>query len=321
MAHELTQRADKTYEFAYAGKPAYGLGQKMLETATIDQWKKDAGMDWEVFESALTFQSMNGTHQFPSRRALFRSDTNEALSIVSDDYHVVHPPQILDFFKDVTALNGFKMSAAGTLFGGKRFWATAEVGKNFEAVSGDKIDGYLLLVTSVDGSLSTQARFVAERVVCNNTLTVALGENAKIATRQTHATEWNPEAFKVDLGILDAGWEKFNATIKKMTEKKVTDSFARNYFQKKFFDSEKLAADQGIGAIKKVNTLMELFKNGAGADFSYGTVYGMVNATTELYTHGTSTKRDSGTQFWNSSFGEADKMKSKIFAELSGMCV
>lgn len=321
MSHEITQRADKSYEFAYAGKPGWhGLGQKKEFGASLESWKIDAGMDFEVFESVISYQSMGGTHQFPDRKALFRSDTKDALSIVGADYHVVQPGQILDFFEDVTKLNGFQMSAAGTLFGGKRFWATAEVGKNFKAVDGDEINGYLLLVTSVDGTLSTQARFVAERVVCNNTLTIALGEKSKRAVSQKHSSEWNPEAFKIDLGILDAGWGKFNADIKKLTERKVSDAFARNYFSQKFFDKEKLAADQGIGAIKKVNTLMELYKGGAGAEFSYGTAYGMLNATTELFTHGTSKKRDAATQFVDSSMGDADNMKSKIFGELVGMC-
>lgn len=322
MAHQITQRADKSYEFAFFGKPVWhGLGQEMELGAPIEKWKKDAGMDFEVFSSAISYESMTGTHQFPERVALFRSDTTAPLSIVSSDYHIVQPSQVLDFFKDVTTLNGFQMSAAGTLFGGKRFWATAEVGKDFKAVDGDEIKGYLLLVTSVDGSLSTQARFVAERVVCNNTLTIALGEKSKHAVRQKHTSEWNPEEFKIDLGIMDSGWEKFNASIKKMTEKKVSDAFVRNYFSEKFFDKNKLAADQGVGAIKRVNTLMNLYKGGAGAEYSYGTAYGMLNAATELYTHGISAKRDVGNQFMDSSLGSADAMKTEVFNELEATFV
>jgi phage/plasmid-like protein (TIGR03299 family) len=207
------------------------------------------------------------------------------------------------------------------MFGGKRFWATADVGKEFHAVDGDKIDGQLLLVTSVDGTLSTQAKFISTRVVCNNTLTIALGENSKRSVRKTHSSIWEPTDFKIDLGIIDAGWEKFTSGIKSLVEKKVTDEFARQYFAETFYDKEKLAQDQGIGAIKKVNTLMELYRSGTGHEYSYGTAYGMLNAVTELFTHGISKNRDTSHQFWNSSFGKDDSIKNKIYSELMGLCM
>lgn len=317
MAHELTQRADKSYEFAYAGQPAWhGLGQEMKQGATIDQWKIDAGMDWEVFESALTYQSMKGLHTFPDRRVLFRSDNQEPLSIISSDYHIVQPGEVLEFFRDVTTLNGFEMSAAGTLFGGKRFWATANVGKSLKAVDDDVIDGQLLLVTSVDGTLATQAKFVSTRVVCNNTLTIALGESGKRAARKTHASSWDAKEFKVDLGLIDAGWETFNDNIKKLVDFKVSDGFAQNFFQNKFYNKDVLIQDQGIGAIKKVNTLMDLYRAGTGAEYSTGTAYGILNAATELFTHGITKSRDSSHQFWNSSFGKDEFTKTDIYESL-----
>jgi phage/plasmid-like protein (TIGR03299 family) len=319
MAHEITQRADKSYEFAYTGEPAWhNLGSELPAGASIDTWKKEAGLDWEVFESAATFQSIKGTHVFPDKRVLFRSDNHEPLSIVSSDYHVVQPGEVLEFFRDITEIHGYKLSAAGSLFGGKRFWATAEVGKSLNAVDDDKIDGQLLLVTSVDGTLATQAKFVSTRVVCNNTLTIAMGESGKRSVRKTHASSWDAKEFKLDLGLIDAGWDKFSENIKKLTEYKVTDGFARSYFQNKFYDHEKMADEQGIGAIKRVNTLMELYQSGTGAEYSRGTAYGILNAATELYTHGL-TNRDKSHQFWNSYFGKDEAVKNEIYSELLGM--
>ena len=325
MAHMLTQRTDKRYEFAYAeGKPAWHqLGAELKDGASIDDWKIASGLDWEVFESAVTYQAMDGvqtkTYTVPDKRVLFRSDNKFPLSIVSDDYHVVQPGQVLEFFRDITELNGFKLSAAGSLFDGKRFWATADVGKTFNAVSDDAINGQLLLVTSVDGSLSTQAKFTSTRVVCNNTLTVALGDSGKRAVRKTHASEWDAKEFKLDLGLIDAGWEKFNDKIKRLTETRVSDALALNFFQKEFFDDTKDADKQGIGAIRKVNTLMDLYRNGTGAEYSKGTAYGILNAATELFTHGITQARNPSHQFWNSYFGADDKMKTTVFDDLMEM--
>ena len=325
MAHEITMnRLTNKYEFAYNGAAAWhGLGSELPNGASIDTWKTASGLDWEVFESIVTYQSLNGIqtelHTFPDKRVLFRSDTKEPLSIVSADYHVVQPGEVLEFFRDITELHGFKLSAAGSLFGGKRFWATAEVGKTFSAVDDDKINGQLLLVTSVDGTLATQAKFVSTRVVCNNTLTVAMGESGKRAVRKTHASSWDAKEFKLDLGLIDTGWETFSENIKKMTEYKVSDGFARSFFENKFYDHEKEIEKQGIGAIKRVNTLMELYRDGSGAENSRGTAYGLLNAATELFTHGITTKRDPSHQFWNSYFGKDETMKNEIYSDLLGM--
>lgn len=314
--HELTQRANSMYEFAYSGQPAWhNLGQQLQAGASIEDWVKQSGLDWEVFESIVSYQTISGPVLFPDKRVLFRSDSQAPLSIVSSDYHVVQPGEVLEFFRDVTEKNGFTLSAAGSMFGGKRFWATAEVGKDFCAVDGDKINGHLMLVTSVDGTLATQAKFVSTRVVCNNTLTIALGENSKRSVRKTHASSWNPDEFKIDLGILDAGWNKFMTNIEKLVNTPVSDSMARLFLQNKFYDKEVAAESQGIGNIKKVNTLFDLFKNGTGSEFSKGTAYGLLNAATELYTHGLP-NRDTSHQFWNSAFGKDDSMKTEIFNDL-----
>ena len=319
MAHELHfDRASKKYSFAYFQKPGWHLlGQELSENATIETWKTEAGLDWEVFESSAMFQSAQGNHIIPDKRVLFRSDTNEPLSIVSDGYHVVQPGQVLEFFRDVVQIHGFKLSAAGALFGGKRFWATAEVGKDFKAVDNDQIGGQLLLTTSVDGTIATQAKFVSTRVVCNNTLTIALGENSRNSVRQTHSSAWDASKFKIDLGLMDAGWSKFEKNIKRLTEIQTSDAFARRFFENQFFDEDLEADAQGIGAIRKVNTLMDLYKNGTGSEYSKGTAYGILNATTELFTFGISSgKRDPSYQFWNSQFGDDDKTKTKVYNEL-----
>ena len=321
MAHELTlNRLSSKYEFAYAGSPAWhGLGAELSEGASIDTWKQESGLNWEVMESAVRYSAFDGktTHEltFPDKRVLFRSDTKDSLAIVSADYHVVQPGEVLEFFRDITEKQGYSLSAAGSLFGGKRFWATANVGKSMNAVDDDTINGQLLLVTSVDGTLATQAKFVSTRVVCNNTLTIAMGETGK-SVRKTHASAWDASAFKLDLGLIDSGWEKFSASIKKLTDIKVSDSFALQFFQSEFFDKEKSAEDQGIGNIKRVNTLMDLYRSGAGAEYSKGTAYGILNAATELFTHGITKSRDTSHQFWNSHFTKDDALKTKVYQNL-----
>lgn len=315
MAHEITIRADNTAEMAFIGSRTniwHGLGQELEEGASIEQWKKSAGLDWQVAESKVSYDSGVGSHTFPDRRVLYRSDTQAPLSIVSDSYKIVQPGEVLEFFRDLVQLHNMKLSTAGSLFGGKRFWALAELGKEFSVVDGDKIEGHLLLVTSVDGSLSTQARFVSTRVVCNNTLTIAMSENSKQFVKKSHHTVWDPKEVKIDLGLIDSSWDTYMTNLRRMASVPVSDSFARSYFEKKFYNPEVNADSQGWGAIKKVNELMNLYHSGTGSEFSKGTMWGMMNATTELFTHG-SGKRDKSHQFWNSQFGGADDIKTEAY--------
>lgn len=323
MAHNLTVRADGTAEFAFTGSRDniwHGLGAELDQNSTIEQWKTAAGMDWEIFESKISYQSITGSHIFDGKRALFRSDNKEGLSIVSDDYKVVQPGEILEFFRDLVALHDMKLSTAGTLFGGKRFWALADMGKDFTAVDGDRIDGRLLLVTSADGSLATQARFVSERVVCNNTMTIALAENSKHLVKKSHRSVWDPTAVKIDLGLIDSSWNNYMTNIREMAKVKIEDEQVRKYFQSKFYNPEVSVDDQGWGAIKKVNRLIELYNTGAGAEYSKGTLYGVLNAVTDLYTHG-SGKRDSSHQLWDSQFGAGDNIKTEVYNDMMSLMV
>lgn len=317
MAHEITIRENGKAEFAYSGQAAWhGLGNELSEGASIDTWKKEAGLDWEVFQSLVTYQSMSGTHTFDDKRVLFRSDTQAPLSVVSSDYKVVQPAEILEFFRDLTELHGFKLSAAGSLFGGKRFWATASVGKTFNAVPEDEIKGYLLLVTSTDGSMSTIAKFSSTRTVCQNTLTVALNEQSNNVVKKTHASSWDPKSVKIDLGLVDEAWDKFSTNMKKLTEVQITDEYAQNYLNSKFYNPALGADEQSTQTYNKLMKLMNLYKNGTGSEYAPSTAYQLVQGVTEAYTHGLRPKQDPSRKFWEGSFGTADKIKSDVYSDM-----
>ena len=324
MAHEITIREDGSAEFAFLGERSeiwHSLGNKLTEGASIEDWIVEAGLAWEVFQSAVQYTSMEGQHIFDDKRVLFRSDTKEPMSIVGKDYKIVQPGEVMEFFRDLTQLHGMKLSAAGSLFGGKRFWATAEIGKSFEAVSKDHVNGFLLLVTSIDGTLATTAKLTSTRTVCNNTLTVALNDNSKRVVKKSHRVEWDATQVKMDMGLIDESWETFAASIKKLAEVEVSDKFVTEYFQKKFYMNGVLAEDQPTGRIKEVATLLDRYKSGAGANYSMGTAWGVVNAATDLFTHGNGRKRDLSHAFWQSHFGRAEKIKNEVLADMLALTV
>lgn len=325
MSHEITRRADGKDEMAFTGAREaiwHGLGQNLDDNASLEDWRTAAGMDWEVLQSPLTYTSVDvancetNTHLFPDRQVLFRSDNKEPLGIVSEDFKIVQPEQVIEFFRDLVDNHGYKLSTAGTLFGGKRFWALADVQKTGEVTAGDRIDGHLLLTTAVDGTMSTQARFTSTRVVCNNTLTVALaGASTRPVIRVTHKRDFDADAVKIDMKLIDEGWTKFMGQMRHLANKPMSARQTREFFEEQLFDPDRLAHEQTWGVTREVTRLTDLALGGSGSAMSRGTAYGALCAITEHYTHGTG-KRDPSRQFWDSYVGNGESKKQSMFGSL-----
>lgn len=317
MAHALSIRQDGFVEFAYVGEKAWhGLGQEIQADATIEDWKKAAGMDWMVKPSAM--QAMCGDEMVTveGKKLLYRSDNHKQLSVVGDDYKVVQPGEVLNFFDDLCKLNGMKMSTAGVLFEGRRFWALADTGEAFDPVKGDEVQNKVLLVTSVDGTMSTQARFVSTRVVCANTMTIALAENAKQLIKVTHKSDFDPTKVKIDMGLLSESWVRYQEQLKRLTKMKFGEKDARTFYEKVFFDAQKERDQQSLKMRRIVDDLTHKAFHGIGSEFNEGTAWGVLNGATELFTHWKESKRNGSSQFWSSNFGEHDKFKDIVFNSL-----
>ena len=159
MSHELTVRADGAVEFAYLasdGTPWHGLGQALENGTSLDGWRTAAGMDWAIRRSAVRYNVTRGGEndaagfiELPEQHVLFRSDNKAPLGVVSNKYKVVQPGEVIEFFRDIARAGGLELSAAGTIYGGKRFWATAKIGESSPTSVRDTIGGYLLIMPAI----------------------------------------------------------------------------------------------------------------------------------------------------------------------------
>lgn len=314
MAHEIyTNEMTGLAEIAYVGdKPWHGLGQELQNGASIEQWVEAAQMDWEVVGSPVEFKTADGIKKFTGQQVLHRSDTFKPLSVVSDDFKVVQPKEVLEFFRDLVEIYDMKLSVAGVLFNGKRFWATAETGRVGEVLPGDEVRGQLVLMTGVDGTLATSAKFVSTRVVCNNTMQIAMTENGARQARRTHRQTFDASEVKLDLGLLDNAWSDYMESMRKLTAVKMNDDAAFKFFKQlagKEAEQDQ-DADVSRATARAVDDLMYRLRHGLGADSGRGTAWNVLNAVTEKYTHGTA-RRDSNRQFVNSLYGADSNMKNK----------
>lgn len=207
---------------AYVGdRPWHGLGNRLEPDQSIEVWKRNAGMDWTIEESEVRFitggNGIGTISAFPEQKVLYRSDNKTPLSVVSRRFKVVQPAEILEFYRDLTAVGGFELETAGILREGRKFWALAKTGQSTMLKGRDRVEGYLLLATACDGTLATTAQFTSVRVVCNNTLAIALG-NGQGAIKVQHRSQFDPEAVKRQLGITVSSWDGFVARMKALVE-------------------------------------------------------------------------------------------------------
>lgn len=336
MSHNISFNNGKA-EFAFVDSRNaiwHGLGQELTRGAPIEVWTKEAGMDWEAKESPVMYQIKSNTagletgepfilgqYPYPKKKALYRSDNLKPLSIVGEDFNVVQPAEVLEFFSDLTRDHGMVLSTAGCLFDGQRFWALAETGREGEVINGDLIKAHLLFMTAVDGSMSSTAKFVSTRVVCNNTLTVALAENAKNVVRKTHKTVWDSTEAKINLGLIDSSWNSFMDNLRALSERKMDDKEVELFFRKTLFDPKKEDTDQGWGVNRRIHALVDLYHQGQGAEFSYGTAYGALNAITDLYTHGIASGRQKKADWaFQNAYYDSDKIKQQAMNDLLALC-
>ena len=88
MAHEIhTNALTGKHEIAFVGeKPWHNLGQELQQGATIEEWIQAAQMDWDVVGSPVKYQTALSTQTYVGQQVLFRSDTFQPLSVVSDEF-------------------------------------------------------------------------------------------------------------------------------------------------------------------------------------------------------------------------------------------
>lgn len=287
MAHLLEQ-------MAYVGDtPWHQLGNKLPAKQPIEVWAKNAGMDWTICQTPVRYMteqagSLGSIMTFEDQKVLYRSDTKVPLSVVSGRYQIVQPKAVLEFYRDLTEVAGFELETAGVLKGGKKFWALARTGKTATLKGNDEVKGYILLATSCDGTLATTATPTTVRVVCNNTLSVALNGTTS-AIKVPHSTSFDAQLVKRQLGIAVSQWDSFMYSMKMLSERKVKSHESMNYFLKVLCQTDGHAnpADRLMNerALKKVQSLYEGAGRGAELSAAQGTAWGLLCAVTEFVDH------------------------------------
>lgn len=163
MAHDIDISTGKP-AIAYVGEtPWHELGEKLPEGQSIETWLKAAKLEWELKRLPVQYLVDGKLRTMDDRFVLVRSDTQGGLSVVSGEYQIVQPKEILEFYRGLVDFFGYTLETAGALDGGRKVWALARtpVHGSVDGIGGDTLAAYVLLATSCDKSLATTAAFTS----------------------------------------------------------------------------------------------------------------------------------------------------------------
>lgn len=296
---------------AYVGKtPWHGLGNHISENQPIETWLREAGMNWEIQSSPVHYLTDVSAEVFGESKVLYRSDNHQALSVVSNRYQVVQPREVLEFYRDLVDIGGFKLETAGVLKGGKKLWALAKTGDELMLKGNDLVQGYLLLATACDGTLATTAQFTSVRVVCNNTLQLATSESAG-AIKVPHSTAFDPIKVKQQLGIGISAWQRFSENMRKLADTKIHPFEARNFLIDLIGDPNQHFHNQPNS--KNLKRIFDLYAGegmGARLKSSDDTAWGLLNAVTQYVDH-ERRARTPDNRLDSAWFGQGNALKTK----------
>lgn len=267
---------------AYAGEvPWHGLGVKVIDDLTPAQMLEKAGLDWTV-EKIPTYVDYNGQKIPTEDSALVRSSDGKILSVVSGEWNPVQNHEAFDFFHDFVMEGNMKMHTAGSLREGKNVWALAKVNESFEILGGDKVDSYLLFSNPHEYGRSIDIRFTPIRVVCNNTLTLALGTSSDLMVRINHRNRFDPELVKRTLGVAHNKMSTYKEAAEFLSSKRYTEDTLNNYLRELF---PSLSKENKEVMSRPAETILSVVDTQPGADFAPGSWWNAFNAVTYTTDH------------------------------------
>lgn len=302
MSHNL-EIQDGQVAFALRGNPAWhGLANvlfdenqivktnEMLDAAKLSNW--DIQLEDIVVPDGYRYDNQN---YFVTRKNPFDGG-KDVLAIVGKRYQVVQNEQLFEFGDNILD-GGASWESAGSIKGGRIVFGSLVIPKTITLDpqgANDETVSYLLVHTSHDGSTSLQASVTPVRVVCQNTLNIAIkGQKQSFKIRHTQSVDGKIQIAREALGLSFEYMDRFEEEARELFETAVTDlefnKIITTIYQKPEKDNKK-----GLKVWEnKITKLNELYFNSPTVENIRGTAWGVYNTLTERLDYFRNGKGDS----------------------------
>jgi len=319
-AHERTlhQVALKRAPADVARRLNFGtVGSFYDGSVSFEQFGRDAGLtNWAIHESPVQYHDAHGAlRSVADKKVLSRDDSGARLGVVGDKYKTVQPGDVYGFFKEFADAGQMQITHAGLISGGEKFFALAQVDASF-TLGDDAHLGFISLRTSADGSSATEAAFIDYRLACTNGLHIT---NERAIYRVSHRSMFDAQALRSKLVECRADYQVYADDMYALAAKPVTPEMAGIIIAGLVNPA---AVDYATGAVdgiamdkaresKGFASMLSLFSGagrGAMHDNSRGTMYGILQAATEYYSHHVAARSDEN-RFASAHFAAGAKKK------------
>lgn len=261
--------------------PWHGLGTRVLEAPTSSAALSLAGLDWKVVQKPVFTADGLFISGF---KANVRDRDSQVLGVVSDRYKVVQNEDAFAFTDELLG-EGVTYETAGSLQNGRRTWILAKLPQRY-IISGDEIDPYLVFMNSHDGTGAIKAAMTPIRVVCQNTLNLALSTARRSwSTIHTGDIHGKLQDARNTLLYADRYMAALGKTIEELSRQKLSDRQVLEYIDALFPLPEDASETRKKNLGKLKEDLKLRYFDAPDLQHVGKNAYRFVNAVSDFATH------------------------------------
>lgn len=262
-------------------KPWHGLGVEVQEALNSADALRMAELDWEVKQRAI---QVCGGSKIENYKANVRSTDGAVLGVVSDRYQIVQNADAFSFTDELIG-GDVRYETAGSLQGGKKIWLLARMPER--KIAGDDVEPFLCFSNTHDGSGSIRVCMTPIRVVCNNTLNLALrSAKRQWSTRHTGDLDVKMKEARLCLELADAYMGELGEYADRLANTTLSEEQLHKILNE-MFPIEDDDSDRKKKNIEKAkDEFMICYFRPDIAQF-INTAWGAVNAMSDMVTHTT----------------------------------
>ena len=268
-------------------KPWHGLGTRVEEAPSSSEALRLAGLDWRVEQEPI----YTGTGDVISGyKANVRDSDRKVLGVVTDRYKIVQNHEAFAF-TDALLGEGVRYETAGSLQEGRRVWLLARLPREY-IISGERITPYLVFSNTHDGSGAVKAALTPVRVVCNNTLNLAL-DTAKRSWSMIHTGNIKDKIQEAEntLFMAEKYMDSLGKEFERLRRQKITDQQVKEYIEQLLPIEKDATAVQAKNIAKLRQDMQGRYYDAPDLKGVGGNAYRFINAVSDFATHSNPLRR------------------------------